>query len=130
MIAIDSRKCRATSHGLRSVSTVMPPSTACAGMPSERSAAPAGASPALAPGRDQRERAATAPTHEGQLAVGELDDPVDRVLPGRASSEAVVHDGQVGQPSPESVSRTAPPVTTMSDVGDDRGERQPAQRSR
>ena len=38
-----------------------------------------------------------------------------------------MHDGQVGQPSPESVSRTAPPVTTMPHVGDDRREREPAQ---
>ena len=30
---IDSRKCAPTSHGLRPVSTVMPPSSACAGMP-------------------------------------------------------------------------------------------------
>ena len=42
MIAIDSRKCSATSHGLRWVSTVNPPSTACAGMPRRR-AWPAGA---------------------------------------------------------------------------------------
>ena len=32
-----------------------------------------------------------------------------------------VHRGQVGQPSPEPVSRTAPPVTTMHDVGDQGG---------
>ncbi len=36
---IESRKWAATSHGLRSVSTTMPPSTAWAGMP--RKASPA-----------------------------------------------------------------------------------------
>ena len=39
MMAIESRKCSETNHGLRWVSTVMPPSTACAGMPSSASVA-------------------------------------------------------------------------------------------
>ena len=53
MIAIDSRKCSATSHGLRSVSTVIPPSTACAGMPAQRPARRARTCAALHDGRDE-----------------------------------------------------------------------------
>ena len=81
------RKCSPTTHGLRSVSTVMPPSTACAGMPSStadgqrQQPAPARAGAASAASthgqRDQRR-----PTKVSS-AVAELDDPVDAHRGGR-----------------------------------------------
>ena len=112
MIAIDSRKCRATSHGIEV---------------GQHGDAAEHRLRRDAEGREQRQprargAGAIAPSQvasaisaddERQLPVGELDDPVDRVLLGRASASGSVHAGQVGQPRPESVSRTAPPVTTM-----------------
>jgi hypothetical protein len=50
--------------------------------------------------------------HEREHPVGELDRAVLRVL-AVGTSESDVQFGQVGQPSPEPVSRTTPPVTTM-----------------
>ena len=50
---------------------------------------------------------------EGQQPVAELDEPVDAHL-RRGGSEPSVQRGQVGQPRPDPVSRTAPPVTTRS----------------
>ena len=47
-------------------------------------------------------------------------DAVDAQSPGAGRSDRPVQRGQVGQPSPEPVSRTAPPVTTISAVGDQR----------
>ena len=98
MIAIDSRKCSATSHGLRSVSTVMPPSTACAGMPSERQRR----QPALASLRaSATSQVATAidDEDEGQLPVGELDDAVDARTAGSASASARCSAARSGSPA-------------------------------
>jgi hypothetical protein len=88
----------------------MPPSTAWAGMPAKASAARGSSrrcryaansvATAIAPSTNVSWRLVNSMTPWNELAfVGLSDEPV--------------HCGQVGQPSPEPVSRTAPPVTTI-----------------
>jgi hypothetical protein len=111
-ITMDSRKCAATVHGFSPVSTVMPPSTACAGMPTNA---------ATANGvRSRRSERSTASSVASTTAVSTTVSIrlVNSIAPCCAysevgTSESDVQLGQVGQPSPEPVSRTTPPVTTM-----------------
>ena len=109
---IDSRKCAATVHGLSPVSTVTPPSSAWAGMPSRLSTASRRRSRRTEAKTATTVATATTTSAKVSMPVAELDQPVagesavGRMLPS-------VHCGQVGQPSPEPVSRTAPPVTTI-----------------
>ena len=100
---MDSRKCSDHRPGVEAVRTVMPPSTAWAAMPST----PARRAPRVA-------RAATARGDDGdgdpvsdagEHPVPELDDAVAHLR--CRDEDASVHCGQVGQPSPEPVSRTA-----------------------
>ena len=70
-------------------------------------------------GRDDRPADGRA-QHVRQHAVAELDGAVEAHLVRWPSGDSSVHLGQVGQPSPEPVSRTAPPVTTMTTVIDER----------
>ena len=82
MLAIEVSRCSATTHGLRSVSTLIPPMTACSGMIAEREQRQPQLAP-LPPGEqrgDQRDR----DQHAGQLAVRELDDLVIGRRAGRA----------------------------------------------
>ncbi len=109
-IAIDSKKCSATSQGLRCVSTVRPPSTAWAGMPSAATVASA-RSRTSAIATSQVATATTASTKVSCRLVNSIRPWIAYCLVG--VSDESVHLGQVGQPSPESVNRTAPPVTTM-----------------
>ena len=80
MTPIESRKWQATTHGLRSVSTVMPPSTAWAGMPAST---PRGQRDHAAGGAAAGAAALTSTTSgqdaddDGEHAVGELDRPRD-----------------------------------------------------
>ena len=121
-ITMDSRKCAATVHGLRPVSTVMPPSTACAGMPTNaatasRSAAAGAARPAAWP--------ATAAEHEGQHPVGELDHAVLRVLGGRRERVGrAVRPGRAAEPGAGQPDHAA--GDDDAGVGDHRRDRQPA----
>ena len=122
---MDSRKCAATVHGLRPVSTVMPPSTACAGMP--RNAATASRVRSRRPERSTASSVATRDRgeHERQHPVGELDRPVLRVLRGR--DERV---GRAGGPGRAAEPGAGQPDDAAGDddagVGDHRRDRQPA----
>ena len=115
MIRMVARKCRDTTHGLSLVSTVMPPMIACSGTP--RAMPVARRRDRLSTGRYRM--AAT------QVAIATATNTqVSRRLPNSMTPwmpisacgvyEPSVHCGQVGHPSPESVTRTAPPVTTSS----------------
>ena len=115
MIAIESRKWAATVHGLSPVSTVTPPSTAWAGMP--RKAATASGTSDRRPCRSTATRvaSATSPTTKVSIRLP------NSIAPCSAYSAVGVYDssvqlGQVGQPSPEPVSRTTPPVTTIAEL--------------
>ena len=109
MIAIDSRKCAPTSHGFRWVSTVKPPSTACAGIPSNATVA--------------TRRSVCTAIATSQVAIAMRTSTkvscrfVNSMIPWIAYCLVGVNDpsvqrGHVGHPSPEFDSRTAPPVTT------------------
>ena len=69
-------------------------------------------------GRPERQAATTRSDRdrgeqEGEHPVAELDGAVDRRARRAGRNDASVQRGQVGQPSPEPVSRTTPPVTTI-----------------
>ena len=113
--AIEARKWQPTTQGLRSVSTVIPPTTAWAGMPSPASrptAVPAGAGAGCCRGRQHEAGHGDQREDEGQHPVAELDHPVDPHF-GGGHVDSAVQRGQVEQPRPEPVRRTAPPVITM-----------------
>lgn len=112
--AEDSRKCELTMYGLSPVSTVMPPTTALP-MTIQNWAQPSRV-------RERRTgvlaRAAmiTSPMTAHRTYVS-MRLP-NSMAPWMPMSEVgvrlpEVHLGQVSQPSPDWVSRTAPPVTTM-----------------
>src|SRR6478735_245660 len=111
--AMDTRKCRPTTHGFSWVSTVMPPMMACAGMLASR--------PRASRNRSLRSlrrfhkytsiRAATAASANVRRRLPNSMKPW-MPISGVLTRELLVHLGQVGQPRPEAVSRTAPPVTT------------------
>ena len=116
IMTIDRRKWNATTTGLRVIRTAMPPTTAWMQH--------AGHQP------DRHEQQRPAPSHPGehhphagegeephdagQRPVPELDQLVDPLLlVGDGVNEPGTHSGQVGQPRPLPVSRTMPPVMTM-----------------
>ena len=111
MIASEQSRWKETTQVLRSVSTVTPPMIACAGMPSPRPSASS---------RRSRRPVCQAATNVA-IAIA-ASTKVSIRLPNSIAScrssapcgrnDLSVHRGQVGQPSPEPVSRTAPPVTT------------------
>ena len=112
MIAIENSRWKATAHGLRSVSTVMPPSTACAGTlsPSQR----ASRRSSRRPERQALTNVAIAIAVSTKVRVrlpNSIAECTSRAPCG--VKELPWQRGQVGQPSPEPVSRTAPPVSTM-----------------
>ncbi len=109
----DSRKCAATVQGFSPVSTVMPPSAACTGMPRK---------PRTASRRRSRrgDRHTTTTVATATAASTKVSSRLpNSITPCPASSDVAtklssVQRGHVGQPRPEPVRRTAPPVTTMS----------------
>ena len=112
IIAIDTRKWNATIHGFRSVSTVIPPITAWAGIPS----------PMIADSRIARRSPDRRATRKQAIAIMASTNVSVRlpnsIAPCRprvpwGTYDSSVQRGQVGQPRPEPVRRTAPPVTTM-----------------
>ena len=112
IIAIDSRKCPATIHGLRSVNTVMPPMTACSGIPRPTTRDSRVARRCRAPRAARKHRTAIAASAKVSSRLP------NSIAPWRPSSpwatyDASVQRGHVGQPSPDPVRRTAAPVTTM-----------------
>ncbi|OLB81180.1 MAG: hypothetical protein AUI14_04320 [Actinobacteria bacterium 13_2_20CM_2_71_6] len=112
--AIDSRKWLATSHGFRWVRTVAPPSRICAGIPAKTSAAQVIRS-------RRRETCATASTSPATARMPTTLVSVrlpNSIAPWYPSACVVTRDfsshwGHDGQPRPEPVSRTAPPVITI-----------------
>ncbi|SCD61844.1 hypothetical protein GA0115246_1038510 [Streptomyces sp. SolWspMP-sol7th] len=117
MSAEESRKCAATVYGLRPTSTTMPPSTALP-MTSQNCVQPSRVSERRR-GFAARAAMIAQPTaaHSTYVSIRLPNsmtpwNPISRVV----VSEVSVHCGQVGQPSPDPVSRTAPPVTTMTTV--------------
>src|ERR671927_610757 len=110
---MDTRKCRPTTHGFSWVSTVMPPMIACAGM--------LASSPSASRNRSLRSlrrfhkyTSMSAATAARANVRRRLPNSMKPWMPisGVFTRDSLVHRGQVGQPSPEAVSRTAPPVTT------------------
>jgi hypothetical protein len=124
-MAMETRKCTDTMAGLSAVSTVIPPSTACsttlAGCAAasqtrsaRRSGFPSG------PGTRNRHAAmktatATAITTNVRRRLPNSIQVFAIVWPGVrvATRLLVVQSGQSGQPSPDSLSRTAAPVTMI-----------------
>ena len=116
---IETRKCAATVAGFRWVRTVMPPSTAWTTTPTSGSAATA----TSRRGRCRRRTSSRTTTSAASATIPTTDVSVR--LPNSmylwmpcgwcttGVYEPGTHSGQVGQPSPEPVSRTSPPVTTM-----------------
>ena len=112
MIAIEQSRWKETIHGFRSVSTVMPPMTACAGMPS-----------AITSASRRRSRRPDCQAATNVPIATATSTQVSIRLPNSIAewtsyapcgvSDSSVHRGHVGQPRPEPVSRTTPPVTTM-----------------
>ena len=102
----------ATIQGFRSVSTVMPPITACAGMPSASTSASRRRS-----GREERQ------TTTSVAMATAVSTNVSMRLPNSiaewicsspvGTNDSSVHRGHVGQPRPDPVRRTAPPVRMM-----------------
>ncbi|GAA1858335.1 hypothetical protein GCM10009687_26790 [Asanoa iriomotensis] len=98
---------------------MIPPTTPCAGMPRNTPSANRD-SPRLVAVRSRRwcrkatTRVARATTPTTQPSIRLLNSMTPWMpISAFGTYEASVHRGQVGQPRPEPVSRTAPPVTTM-----------------
>ena len=113
MMASDTRRWKATTHGLRSVFTVIPPTTACAGMPSNRtmpirsrSLAPA----ARSPRRASRPRSRSART---SACGSRTRSPSGSRARRAACTTPRCTAARSGSRGPEPVRRTAPPVSTM-----------------
>ena len=101
-----------TVSGLRPVRTVRPPSAACTTMP--RKSSSAGLRRSRRPARQAVTRAAATAAESTKVSIRLPNSitpwaPISRVTTRLWS----VQRGNVGQPSPEAVSRTAPPVTTI-----------------
>ncbi len=108
----ETRKCAATIQGLSSVSTVTPPSIAWAATPTKLHTASARRSR-----RGERKTATSSAIAMTPRTPVSVRLP-NSITPCTASSGVFtklssVQRGQVGQPRPEPVRRTAPPVTTM-----------------
>ena len=113
--SIEVRKCTATTNGLRCDSTVMPPSTASTTM-IQNWAQPSLVTPRRQ-GLPQRAAMIARPTRAQTRSVSiRLVNSMIPWTPIAAvgARSPPVQVGQVGQPRPEPVSRTAPPVTTIS----------------
>ena len=111
-IASESSRWNETTHGLRSVSTVMPPITAWAGMPRPSTSASRRRSrrPRCAR-RRRRSRPRSRPARRSASGCRTRSAGATPSAPCGVNDPSVQR-GQVGQPRPEPVSRTAPPVTT------------------
>ena len=128
MTAIESRKWAPTSHGLRPVSTVLPPSSACAGMPREhRRREPGDAGPAWAlPQRADEAEDGDQSDNAREQAVAVLDDTVDAHL-GR-SNEGVFGAARPGRAAEARRGEAHGAAgDDDADIGHDRPEREPAQ---
>jgi hypothetical protein len=111
MMASELSRWKDTTQGFRSVRTVIPPTIAWAGMPRPRNSASV---------RRSRRPVIQADTNVATAIA--VSTNVSIRLPNSIAScrssapcgvnDSSVHRGQVGQPRPEPVSRTAPPVTT------------------
>src|SRR5207237_323872 len=109
--AIASRKCDMTSHGFRSKATVIAPSGTCATVP----AAAAAATHATDRRRPEVRKPIHAVTTAESIAIPEMtrfENSTTAWYPVLGTRLPAVQFGQCGQPRPEAVSRTRPPVTT------------------
>ena len=110
----DASMCRPTTYGFRPVRTVMPPITACSGMYNPIPSASQNRS-----GRVRRirttSRKVTTATSARTKVNRRLPNSITPWMPisGVATRESGVHRGHVGQPRPDPVRRTRPPVPTM-----------------
>jgi hypothetical protein len=115
--AAEHKKCSITTHGLSVVRTVAMPITAWAGMPSSRTTAGTMRSRR---GRSERNVRTIASSMANAMATStnvssRLPNSMRPWTPisGVGTRESSAQFGTSGQPRPEPVSRTAPPVTTM-----------------
>ena len=126
MIAIENSRWKATTHGLRSVSTVMPPSTACAGTLSASQRASRRRS--RRPDRHALTNVAIAIAVSTNVRVrlpNSIAECTSRAPCG--VNELPWQRGQVGQPSPEPVEPHRAAGEHDADVGDERGPAQASQ---
>ena len=111
-MASEKSRWNETIHGFRPVSTVSPPTRAWAGM--------------LRPSQNESTRRSRRPDCQALRKVSTAMPASTKVsvrLPNSMTewkssapcgvNDSSVHRGQVGQPSPDAVRRTAPPVSTM-----------------
>ena len=111
MIASEQSRWNDTTHGFRSVSTVKPPMIACAGIPSASTKASSRTSRRSEPHAATNVATAIATsTNVSSRLPNSIAACTSRAPCG--VNDVDVQRGQVGQPRPEPVSRTAPPVTT------------------
>ncbi len=112
--AVASRKCAATVYGLSSISTVTPPSRPLA--TTSQNCAQAARDRPRRRGLAERTARIAQPTAAHSTYVSRrLPNSMApwRPISGVATRLSPLHLGQVSHPSPEPVSRTTPPVTTM-----------------
>ena len=111
MIASEQIRWNDTIQGFRSVRTVMPPMIACAGIPSARTSAIVRSSrrPVCQAAKNVATAIATSTKVSSRLpnSIAECTSSAPWGV-----KDLSVQRGQVGQPSPDPVRRTAPPVTT------------------
>ena len=112
MIASEQSRWKETTQGFRSVSTVKPPMTAWAGMPERQHERqqPHVASRRL-PHAATNVATAIATSTKVSIRLPNSMAAWTSSSPWGVKDDSVQR-GQVGQPSPDPVSRTAPPVTT------------------
>ena len=112
MIASETSRWNETIHGFRSVSTVSPPTSAWAGMPSPSHSASTRRS--RRPDCQAVTKVATAMAASTKVSVRFPNSMAEWKSSAPCGvNDSSVHRGQVGQPSPDAVRRTAPPVSTM-----------------
>src|SRR4051794_18026568 len=108
---------RETIQGLRSVSTLMPPTTACSGTPSMMISARPRISLVLWAHLRTARYAATTTATNTYVSIRLLNSMTPWAPRARCgTNELSVQRGQVGQPRPEPVRRTSPPVKTMTEL--------------
>src|SRR5690606_17883346 len=101
-----------TTHGFSRVRTVMPPTTACTTMPP-----PIAPASSRSSGWRRRERQTASTVSTAMITRRKVSSRLPnsmtpcRPISGVLVQDSSVHRGQVGQPRPLPVSRTAPPVT-------------------
>ncbi|OAX58019.1 hypothetical protein A5N15_08395 [Rothia kristinae] len=115
IITAESTKCTPTIQGFRRSHTEKPPTTACTGIPANSRIASQNRSRYSVRRRITARTVSTATIPRSPVRV-RLPNSMKPWIPisGTLFQESSVQRGQVGQPSPDWVRRTSPPVITSS----------------